>query len=393
MHPSTEYILFDVSRMLWRAWGGQHPTGIDRACLAYIAHYRDNALAVVQRGGVTHILGRESSLELFDLMLSPPKRFRSKLAGLLARSFVKLEKPLHGMSRPLYLNVSHSGLDKQGHARWVRRSGVRAVYFVHDLIPITHPQFARKGIPERHAERMRLVLREAQGIIVNSADSLDNLSSFAEQEGVPLPPSLVAPLGVTSLISRSDQKAPIPEPYFVVLGTIEGRKNHLLLLRIWRKLIERLGDAAPKLVIIGQRGWSAQEVFDQLDREPALRGHVIELGSCDDNTLSAYLAHARALLFPTFVEGQGLPLTEALGVGVPAIASNLAVFEETAGDIPDYLDPEDDAGWEQAVMDYALPDSARRAAQIERMRGFVPPTWEAHFAAVDTWLVQQGLLS
>lgn len=393
MHISARYILFDVSRMLWRAWGGQHPTGIDRACLAYIAHYHASALAVVQRGGFTHVMGKEASAELFDLLLSHPEKFRGKLTRAFARSLVRLEKPLHEMAHPLYLNVSHSGLDKQGHARWVWRSGVRAVYFVHDLIPITHPQFARKGIPERHAERMRLILREAQGIIVNSVDSLDTLSSFARKEGLTLPSSLVAPLGVATLMPRTDLTAPIQEPYFVVLGTIEGRKNHLLLLRVWRRLIARLGDSAPRLVIIGQRGWCADDVLQQLDKEPALCGPVIELGPCDDNTLSAYLAHARALLFPTFAEGQGLPLTEALGVGVPAIASNLSVFRETAGDIPDYLDPEDDAGWEQAVMEYALPDSARRAAQIERMDSFAPPTWEAHFTLVDRWLTQQGLLS
>lgn len=389
-HPGD--MLFDVSRMLWRAWGGQHPTGIDRACLAYIKHYRNDALAVLQRGGFTHVMGKVASAELFDLLLSHPKSFRRKLTGVLVRSFVKLEKPLHKTGRPLYLNVSHSGLDQKGHARWVGRSDVRAVYFVHDLIPITHPQFARKGIPERHAERMRVVLQHAQGIIANSADSLDTLLSFAGQEGLALPPSLVAPLGVASLATSANRAAPMSAPYFVILGTIEGRKNHLLLFRVWRRLIERLGDVAPKLVIVGQRGWCAEKVFEQLDHDLALRGHVIELGPCDDDILSAYLAHARALLFPTFVEGQGLPLSEALGAGVPAITSNLAVFKETTGDIPDYLDPEDDAGWEQAVMDYATPDSARRAAQIERMHGFVPPTWEAHFAWVDQWLTQQGLL-
>jgi len=263
---------------------------------------------------------------------------------------------------------------------------------VHDLIPITHPEYARKGIPERHAKRMRVVLRHAQCVIANSTDSLDTLTSFSVQEGLALPPSMVAPLGVTSLVVRAYTAAPIAGPYFVVLGTIEGRKNHLLLLRIWRRLIERMGDASPKLVIIGQRGWCAEEVFKQLNHDLTLRSHVIEVGPCDDDMLSAYLAHARALLFPTFVEGQGLPLTEALGAGVPAIASNLAVFKETAGDIPDYLDPEDDAGWEQTVMDYAEPESTRRAAQIERMHGFVPPTWEAHFAKVDQWLTEQGLL-
>ena len=44
-------------------------------------------------------------------------------------------------------------------------------------------------------------------------------------------------------------------PTFVMIGTIEGRKNHLLLLHIWEKLAKELGPATPKLVLIGQRGW------------------------------------------------------------------------------------------------------------------------------------------
>lgn len=66
------------------------------------------------------------------------------------------------------------------------------------------------------------------------------------------------------------------EHYFVVLGTIEPRKNHLLLLQVWRQLIEELGLAAPRLVIIGQRGWECEQVVDLLDRCEVLRGVVLE---------------------------------------------------------------------------------------------------------------------
>ncbi len=377
-------VLLDVSRLIWRAWMGLLPTGIDRACIAYVRHYRGRALAVVQRGGITRVLNPALSERLFDLLVDPPVDIRWELmrlilpglAGGAARSAIR---------GAFYLNVGHTGLDRAGHARWVRRSGVRAVYYVHDLIPITHPQFARAGVPERHAMRMRSVLRQGAAVIANSADSVQALGAFARDEGLPMPPTLIAPLGVEAHASALEL-TPREPPTFVMLGTIEGRKNHALILRVWRRLIARLGEQTPRLVIIGQRGWQADDIFRQLDDDATLRPYVRELGRCDDAELQRWLGSARALLFPSFVEGQGLPLIEALTAGVPVIASDLAVFRETAGAIPDYLDPQDEAAWEAAVMDYAAQLSDARQRQLERMRDFTPPSWEAHFRTVERWL-------
>ena len=176
----------------------------------------------------------------------------------------------------------------------------------------------------------------------------------------------------------------------MILGTIEARKNHQLLLGIWRKLVAQLGCKAPRLLVIGQRGWEAEHVFDVLDRDDRLRGHVVELNACSDEQLAQHLGSARALLFPSLAEGYGLPLVEALGMGVPVIASDLPVFREIGGDIPIYLDPLDAAAWEAAISDYARPESPARAKQIERMTAFKSFGWDAHFDAVERWLAWLG---
>ena len=200
-----------------------------------------------------------------------------------------------------------------------------------------------------------------------------------------MPPAVVAWLGTDPLpIGSADD--PPARPTFVTVGTIEARKNHLLLLDVWSRLAERLGDQTPRLLIIGQRGWEADEVFERLDKDETLHGHVVELSRCSDDELVHHLSSARALLFPSFVEGYGLPLIEALDAGVPVIASDLPVFRELCGTIPTYLHPADKAGWEAAILDYAEPDSASRTAQIERLRGFVAPDWKQHFAIVEAWL-------
>jgi hypothetical protein len=64
------------------------------------------------------------------------------------------------------------------------------------------------------------------------------------------------------------------------------------------------------------------------------------------------------------------------------------VFREIGGDIPDYLNPLDDASWEQAILGYANPDRPSRAAQLRRMSGFQAPTWDAHFSRVEAWMAQ-----
>jgi glycosyltransferase involved in cell wall biosynthesis len=200
-----------------------------------------------------------------------------------------------------------------------------------------------------------------------------------------MPPNVAAWLG-TDPLPPVISPGPNNRPTFVTLGTIEARKNHMLLLNVWARLIERLGSSAPQLLIIGQRGWEATEVFQRLDHDDRLKGHVFELSNCSDDDLAGHLHSATALLFPSFAEGYGLPLVEALAVKVPVITTDLPVFRELCGDIPTYVAPEDMAGWEAKILNYAQPNSATRAAQLQRMESFQAPSWSDHFAAVAAWL-------
>lgn len=384
-------ILLDVSRLVWRAWARKLPTGIDRTCLAYIAHFGPRARAVVQRSGATLVLPANSSQRMFELLLAPGDDVKARLARLIAAGF--LFRRRCDLSGLVYLNVGHTGLDRPSHADWVDRTEVVPLYFVHDLIPLTHPEYCRPGEPEKHLRRMKAMLGYGSGVIANSRETLNELAVFAGlQKALAMPPGLVAPLGVADPVSgggRGAASVTLPSrPYFVMLGTIEGRKNHLLILNIWRELARRLGPACPQLVVIGQRGWECEQAVDMLERSEEIRGHVIELSRCSDDQLAAYMANARALLFPSFVEGYGLPLVEALAAGTPVIASDLNVFRELAGDIPTYLSPIDGLGWLRAIEAFARDDCPERAAQLVRMQGWRAPQWSDHFALVDRWLEQ-----
>lgn len=374
--------LLDVTRLIWRRWRGRHPTGIDRVALAYLRHFGPRAQAVVQHDRFRRVLDRQASQRLFALLDQPGRHFRASLVSGALRNAMRLDG--QGGGRP-YLNVGHTGLNSAGFRHWVARTNVRPVYLVHDLIPITHPNFCRAGEDARHRDRMLTVLQTAAGVIGNSQATVDELAAFARSQGMDMPPSLAAWLGTDRVRATSGAAAPA-RPTFVTLGTIEARKNHVLLLAIWSRLIDRFGSDAPRLLIIGQRGWEAQPVFDRLDHDERLRGHVVELNDCADEQLAQHLASARALLFPSFIEGYGLPLIEALDSGVPVIASDLPVLREVGGDVPTFLKADDLVAWEAAILDYADSNSSARAAQLKKLQAFRAPDWPAHFNAVESWL-------
>jgi glycosyltransferase involved in cell wall biosynthesis len=375
-------LLLDVTRLIWRRWNARLPSGIDRVCLAYLNHFGFRSQAVIQHRFLRRIFDRQRSRRLFELLERRPLSFRRELPIELVRD--ALRSAGRGMGR-IYLNVGHTGLNSEGFRRWVKATDTRPVYLIHDLIPITHPQFCRAGEADKHRDRMRTMLSTATGVIGNSQATLDELADFARREGLPMPPSIAAWLGSDGL--RPAASVPAPDcPTFVILGTIEARKNHLMILRIWSRLVERLGERAPRLLVIGHRGWEADEVFHLLDHDQRLRGHVIELNGCSDKELAQHLQSARALLFPTLMEGFGLPLVEALGLGVPVAASDLPVFREFGGDIPVYLNPRDESGWESLVLDYSCADSTSRSAQLSRMQGYRGPTWQDHFDLVERFL-------
>jgi glycosyltransferase involved in cell wall biosynthesis len=367
---------------------GRLPTGIDRVGLAYVGHYAPRARALVRWAGQGFELSPDASGRLFERLLCPVERCTRGTRGLVARGMVAAFGNRRAVGG-LLVNTGHSGLEHPGYARILAERRIKFLFLLHDLVPVSHPEYCRPGEGQRHRTRVDNMLRLASGIVTNSEATLADLRAYAGRAGRPLPPVVPAPLA-SGLACSEPGPRPLDGPYFVILSTIEPRKNHWLLLHVWRHIVEDLGQAAPRLVVIGQRGWECENVVDMLERCEPLRGVVIEHSGCSDQELVTYLHYARALLFPSFAEGYGMPLVEALSLGVPVIASDLPVFEEIAGDVPDYLDPLDGRRWREVIEDYAAANSSLRSAQLARMVGFRAPDWAGHFAKVDAFIEEIG---
>jgi glycosyltransferase involved in cell wall biosynthesis len=376
-------IFLDISRLVFRLYRGLLPTGIDRVGLAYIERYGERARAVLSGGGFSAFLAEKDSQHAFDLLLSS-MRGRGALRKMVIRACTNQLRSQHSESGIL-LHTSHNGMEYPRYYSTMAKRNIRSVFMVHDLIPMTHAEYCRPGIDGAHRRRIHTALQRADGLIVNSTATLDELTTEANRAGLPLPPGVVAHLAPGNALHAPGER-PIETPYFVMLGTIEPRKNHWFMLHVWRRLVERFGAEAPKLVVIGNRGWECENTVDMLERCSGLQGTVIEESGCSDERLAAWFHYAQALLFPSFVEGFGMPIIEALAMRTPVIASDLPVFREIAGDTPDFLDPLDGPGWLSLIEAYTRPNGKERAAQLARIEGFRPPTWEDHFSSVDHFL-------
>ena len=418
-------VVLDITRLLRRA-SQSTPTGIDRVEMAYVRHlldstqYNGQAAFVARMRATSWYLNADTVASFIDAMdlrwkWSETRITRRELAtieGFLgvssgSLSSLKAGGPPNSIVRELrlptkrlvspanllpfirrprlsrgavYLNVSHEGLKTAGS---VRRHGLRPVYFVHDLIPITHPEYVRPGEDKEHEQRMRVVLSSGEAIVCNSTHTREQLGVFAQRSDIAMPRNFVCPLGIEEEFGTEDVEPSPSHPFFLAVGTIEPRKNHLVLLHAWRGLVEKLGPAAPKLVIVGRRGWENENVIDIIERCQSLGGHVLECNRLPDVHLRWLMKRARAVLFPSFAEGYGLPLFEALALRVPVICSNLQAFIEVAGPVPHYLDPVDGLGWARLIEEYAKPHSELRDYQMGQLATIKIPRWADHFSVVD----------
>jgi glycosyltransferase involved in cell wall biosynthesis len=381
-------LLFDVTRLVSSRWSGRLATGLDRVAIAYARRLRASAdapvHAVIQYRRLTRVLGRAQSVRLFDLLLDPARRFRREFTWLATGALANAR----GEALPegaVYLNVGHTEFDLPEHREWVERTNVRPVYFLHDLIPIRHPHLCRPGAVERHRARVDSALSSGAAIIVNSLATARDLMGYALETRQACPPVSVAPLAADDLPRGGNQRGRAARPYFLAIGTHEPRRNFALLHSVWQRLVARMGDSAPRLVIVGQRWQHHCESFDSLARSSLNPRHIELVCDCTDERLAQLIAGARALLMPTLAEGFGLPLVEALSLGTPVIASNLPSLAESGQGIPLLLDPLDAAGWERAIVEFQ-EDPAEEKRQAAMIKTYSPPRWDDHFAIVTPFL-------
>lgn len=295
----------------------------------------------------------------------------------------------HVPSGAIYLSVGHYGPAFPFLMHWLgRRRDVRPVLMLHDVIPLETPEYVSPQLTRLHARMVRSVARYGAGLIVSSDHARTTVRSALAAVGRCEIPDLVARLPLAEAFDDPVEALPAlrNSRYFVVCGTLEPRKNHQLVLEIWRRL-NMESPNPPHLVFVGAPGWQSGLILHMLKHSGPMLDHVHHISGLSTPALKSLLVGACALLSPTFSEGFGLPIIEAEHLGVPVIASDIPAHREVASANTLLLDPTDGPAWREAINVLSTSGSGgqrprpAKTAVLER---------EAYISSICAFLDQIG---
>jgi glycosyltransferase involved in cell wall biosynthesis len=239
------------------------------------------------------------------------------------------------------------------------------VVTIHDLDFLDHPERTDAEVRRDYAALAASHARRADGVLVPSKHVGDLV---ARRLGVPAGCISVCPHGAPSWREPARVRPGNPDGrYILFLGTLEPRKNVEGLLDAYGRLVAEARDAPP-LVLAGKTTPAADAWRGRLQAAP-LAGRVELRGYVAAAAREELLAGARVLVLPSFDEGFGLPVLEAMSLGIPVVASNRGALPEVAGGAAVLVDPDDPGSIASGLLD-VLQDAvlARRLGDLGRAR-------------------------
>jgi glycosyltransferase involved in cell wall biosynthesis len=244
------------------------------------------------------------------------------------------------------------------------------VITIADLSFLTHPEWTRAEVRRDYPDLVHAHARRADGILVMSEHVGAEVQRVLRVDAKKI---AVIPAGAPAWTARA---APPAKGYVLFVGTLEPRKNVGVLLDAFEKIVAgRAGRAGPELVMAGKATDAARPWLERIARPP-LAGHVRHLGYVEAADRRALYEGASVLVMPSLDEGFGLPVLEAMTLGVPVVASRRGSLPEVLGDAGQLVDAGDVTGLAGAI-ERVLHDSAFAATcaarGVERARQF---RWE-----------------
>jgi glycosyltransferase involved in cell wall biosynthesis len=279
-------------------------------------------------------------------------------------------------------------------ARNAQANGAKLVVLLYDLTPVLDANHT--AAVNRLFERYLSIAGQlATRVPAISQSSRNDFTDYCETHGWLTPPGAATklPPGVTpSVLHDADQDSPWPRPYALFVGTIEGRKNHLLALNAWRELAQdpNYEQLLPDLVCVGRLGWNANEFLTQYVTTNGLGGKISVLDSgVDDTQLADFYQHAEFTIYPSRYEGWGLPVSESLAFGkVPVVADNSSL-REAGGELAVYCETDNQESF-FSVLKIEVLNPQKRSQWEHKIAGSAMEnvTWDQVAAIIEAEITE-----
>jgi glycosyltransferase involved in cell wall biosynthesis len=271
--------------------------------------------------------------------------------------------------------------------------GVRLAILVHDIIPELFPELCAQPFAGVFSTLLRDIVPKADLIFANSHRTGDDLAACMRRLEKRIPTPVVLPVGGKKHENIPAAAPILDRPYVLIVGTIEARKNHHAMMRVWRRLLRTMPEAAvPDLVFAGKVGWLAGDLCQQLQNAKWFGGKVQLIEFPSDADLASLYQHCLFSVFASLYEGFGLPVMESLCFGKTVAASNSSSIPEVGGEFCVYFDPDNINDAYRVIR--GLIEKPERVAELEARIAarFKPPSWEDTAAAILTQLRSRDLL-
>jgi glycosyltransferase involved in cell wall biosynthesis len=270
--------------------------------------------------------------------------------------------------------------------------GFRLVIVCYDMIPIQFPKFYKPHDVEDMRHYWSRAFACADLVVVNSSAVARDARQCASELGVNAGPVAICPLGANPSEMTSDDAEVLPDRleegrYALFVSTIEPRKGHELLYRVWLRLLEAGVPQANgfKLVFVGRPGWLMEAFEAALRHDSRIKDSLIVLPKVSDAKLDLLYRRAAFCVYPSAYEGYGLPLVEAFARGKAVLTSGGGALAEVAGEFSPRLDPRNEDLWFEMIKLWIEDPSARAPYEILIAEQFRHPSWEeaaARFFAI-----------
>ena len=245
-------------------------------------------------------------------------------------------------------NIYHS-LYYPIHKSLAKYPDIKKIVTIHDLIPVLFPQY--NSNTELLENTVRSIGEDNFAICVseNTKKDLINYAPYLDPEKIfvsflAASPELFYKCDDKEKFAQIQTKYHIPDRYFLSVSTLEPRKNIDHVIRCFIKTIieNKIDDLC--LVLVGDKGWDFDKIFNEYDDAKDFQNRIIITGRIPDEHLASIYSHANSFYYMSFYEGFGLPLLEAMQCGTPSVVSNVSSLPEVVGDAGVLLNPEDEEG-------------------------------------------------